>query len=123
MVQELRGAHASDVWTQGTLGAFHFEVAQGYSALSALYMGECATGINALLGYQTLEGTIRAVYWNTALDSWNPGINITGATPRANFVSFLRNSVWRIFAVNIDSAVEQYDCVECCDEVFWKPGE
>lgn len=92
-----------------------------------VYAGDCATGINAWLGYQTSEGTIRLVYWNEGLDSWTPGIIITGITPDSSFVGHITitesNTAWRIFTVNTDSVVEQYNCVNCCDNVSWKQGE
>ena len=40
-LQELRGTHGSNEWTNGTLGTGHFKAVDTYSALSANYVGDC----------------------------------------------------------------------------------
>lgn len=121
-LQELRGSHGNDTWIRGTLGNSAFEAANTYSALSMEFLGECGTGINAFLCYQTADGTVRQVLWNSQVDTWVPGLNFTDVEPHSGFVTHDRNSAWRVFLMNRDSQVFQYDCFNCCDSVQWKQG-
>ena len=121
-LQELRGTHGNETWIRGTLGNPAFEAANNYSALSMEFLGQCGTGINAFLCYQTADGTVRQVLWNSLEDSWLPGLNFTDVKPRSDFVTYDRNSAWRVFLMNRDFQVIQYDCFNCCDSVQWKQG-
>ena len=121
-LQELRGTHGNDTWIRGTLGNSAFQAASTYSALAMEFLGACGTAINAFLCYQTAEGTVRQVLWNSKVDSWLPGLNFTDVKPHSEFVTYDRNSAWRIFLMNRDSQVIQYDCFNCCDSVEWKQG-
>lgn len=121
-LQELRGTHGNDTWEQGTLGNAGFEDATPGSAISMQYVGDCDSGVNAWLCYQTSNGTIRQISWNAANDSWTLGVDFPGLKPQSGFVTYSRNSVWRVFAMNTDSQVVQYDCVDCCGNVKWHRG-
>ena len=121
-LQELRGTHGNDTWIRGTLGNPGFEAASTYSALSMEFLGGCGTAINAFLCYQTADGTVRQVLWNEQEDSWLAGPNFTDVKPRSDFVTHDRNSAWRVFMMNRDSQVIQYDCFNCCESVDWKQG-
>ena len=121
-LQELRGTHGNETWIRGSLGNSAFEAANNYSALSMEFIGGCATGINAFLCYQTADGTVRQVLWNSLEDSWLPGLNFTDVKPHSDFVTHDRNAAWRVYMMNRDSQVIQYDCFNCCDSVHWKEG-
>ena len=123
-LQEMRGTHASDNWTRGTLGNNNFEATTKYSALSVQIMGDCHTGRNAWLFYQTSDGAIRQVWWNSVEDKWSTGTNFTEAEPQTGFVTFLSSStVWRFFMMSTHSRVVQYICIDCCDRVEWKQSK
>ena len=121
-LQELRGAHGSDTWKQGTLGKAGLEDATPGSVISMQYVGDCASGVNAWLCYQTPNGTIRQISWNAANDSWTSGVKFPGLKPQSGFVTYNRDSIWRVFAMDTDSHVVQYDCVDCCRSVKWNQG-
>ena len=122
-LQELRGTHASDTWTRGTLGNFNFQTATNHSALSMQFSGYCQTGRNAFLFYQTSDGAIRQVWWNSEEDKWSAGTNFTDMEPQSGFVTFLSNeTVWRVFMMSTRSRVVQYICIDCCERVEWEQG-
>ena len=122
-LQELRGAHDNDTWIRGTLGNFAYEAASTYSALSMEFLGGCATAINSFLCYQTADGTVRQVVYNSIEDSWLAGPNFTDVKLHSDFVTYDRNSAWRVFLMNRDSQVVQYDCFNCCVSVNWEQGK
>ena len=122
-LQELRGTHASDIWTRGTLGNFNFEAATNHSALSMQFVDECHTGRNAWLFYQTSDGAIRQLWWNSIEDSWSAGTNFTEVESHSGFVTFLSDqTVWRIFMMSTNTRVVQYICIDCCESNKWKQG-
>ena len=97
-LQELRGTHASDTWTRGTLGNRNFEAATNHSALSMQFVGDCASGSNAWLFYQSSDGAIRQVSWNSVEGSWSAGTNFTDMQPQAGFETFVRvQTIWQIW--------------------------
>lgn len=119
VLQELRGYHGSDEWTEGTLGAFQIRTAAPYSAVAAEFAGDCATDNNAFLYYQTPKGTLQEVLWNKALDSWTLGHEHEGVNLGSDFVTDLGDNIWRLYAVNTSSMVVQYECFNCCTRLYW----
>ena len=121
-LQALEGHHASDNWTQGSLGSFGFEASAEFSALSMEFVGGCDNGINAWLCYQTSDGTVRQVWWNRATDSWRAGPDFPNIKPGSQFVTYNRSDHWRVFMMDEESRVVHYYCETCCKDVNWKQG-
>lgn len=119
IVQELRGYHGSDHWTQGTLGTNQLRTAATYSTVATEYAGACATGNNLFMYYQTSDGIVQEVLWDEALDSWTLGHKHEGVNPGSDFATDLRDNIWRLYAVNTSSTVVQYECINCCTKLHW----
>ena len=123
-LQELRSTHTSDTWTRGTLGNSNFEAASNHSTRSMQYVSDCYGGLNAWFFYQTSDGAIRQVWWNSTRDNWLAGTNFTGVEHQSGFVTFLwYQARWRIFMMSTLSCVVQYICNNCCERDEWKQGK
>ena len=123
-LQELRGTHASDIWTRGSLGSFGYQTAPS-SAIGAIFPGFCKSGTSTWLFYQTVKGSTNELRYNYALDSWVHGLNITDISKGASLMTYTNNApdVWRLYTADTEQ-ISQWDCFHCCGpKVNWERGK
>ena len=128
ILQELRGAHASDTWTNGTLGTAGFKATASYSSLSAKYQGRCGKrGNMGWVHYQTDAGVQEAL-WDHDQDSWSNGTLFKDIQPGSDFVSTIEASTiraWRMFGINKNLQLQEYVCNTPCADATnpWLQGK
>lgn len=127
VLQELRGGHASNAWSNGTLGAAGFRATNTFSALSAQFQGRC--GDRGQLGWVFYESSsgVQEARWHYDNDTWVYGNLFRNLQPGSSFTTTIADSAinaWRFFGINKDLNVQEYACVECCQNStgIWGTG-
>ncbi len=127
ILQELRGAHASNEWNNGTLGTAGFKV-NSYSALSAKYQGKCGKRGNiGWVLYQSDVG-IQEALWDHDQDSWSNQVLFKDIQPGSDLVSTIKSSAitaWRLFGIKKNLQLQEYVCNTPCTNASnpWVQGE
>ena len=127
VLQELRGGHASNTWSNGTLGMAGFRATSTYSALSAQFQGRC--GDRGQLGWVFYESDkgVQEAHWYYDDDTWVSGSLFRNIQPGSSFTTTIAGSAipaWRFYGINKDLNVQEYACVECCKDstAVWGTG-
>lgn len=127
LLQELRGSHATNEWSNGTLGAANFKTVETHSALSAQFQGRC--GDRGQLGwvfYESNEGVQEAL-WHYDNDTWSYGNLFRNIQPGSSFSTTLAPSekhAWRFFGTTKKLQLQEYACEDCCkhSDRTWETG-
>ena len=128
ILQELRGAHASNEWNNGTLGTAGFKVTNSHSALSAKYQGKCGKRGNiGWVLYQSDAG-IQEALWDHDQDSWSNQVLFKDIQPGSDLVSTIESSAttaWRLFGIKKNLQLQEYLCNTACTNASnpWVQGE
>ena len=113
-LQELRGFHASDEWSPGTLGQALFEAANPYSHLDASFVGGCNNSVNGWVNYEAAAGPVSQAVWNKKADSWTSGITFPAVKSGSDFFTVLEPGVWRLYALGDGFRLQESVCNDCC---------
>lgn len=117
VLQELRGGHASNTWSNSTLGAAGFRATNTYPAFSAQFQGR--RGDRGQLGWVFYEFNkgVQEAHWHYDSDTWGYGNLFRNIQPGSSFTMTIAGSAipaWRFFGIKKDLNVQQYACVDCC---------
>lgn len=126
-LQELRGQHASDVWTNGTLGAATIQVSSSSAALSSGYAGPCTDrGGLAWIFYESADG-VQEARWSGDDDTWVKKDNnlFPQLTTSTDLTLTVDGGAWRLYSITKDLEIQEYVCSQCCQNASntWQPGK
>ena len=127
VLQEIRGKHASNSWTNGTLGQASIVASSGYSDVAADYIGVCGNSNMSYVIYHSGNGgEAQVALWTQTNDSWSRGASTFDVAPQKSFSALLQDDVWRFYGtVNSANQLSEYACGDCCnspDLSDYQPG-
>ncbi|MCJ1374536.1 hypothetical protein MMC20_005768 [Loxospora ochrophaea] len=117
VLQEIRGKHASNSWTNGTLGQASIVASSGYSDVAADYIGVCGNSNMSYVIYHSGNGgEAQVALWTQTNDSWSRGASTFDVAPQKSFSALLQDDVWRFYGtVNSANQLSEYACGDCCN--------